>query len=121
MKKYFSGLRYSVLELLDQPQNLLQAHDGDGLDEALLAQAGAQQSLRQFLLPRSHFAQRQALALFGNEVPVEALVIFKFVGGLCPLLGRERIQKIGGRPGHQGDRIGSMISRCQQDDPYGKQ
>jgi len=45
------------------------------LNDALLAQSRREQRVRQLPRTRSHLAERDAFALSGNKVPVEALFI----------------------------------------------
>ena len=77
---------YSVIFFHDA-KDVFQAHDGGGLDEALLAESGAQQARGQTFLRGGHVFQRQTFAGFRNEMPVQTLVIFKLEGGLRFLSG----------------------------------
>jgi hypothetical protein len=88
--------------VLDDAQHVFQAHDRFGLQEALLAEPRTKEGRGQMLLRGRHFAQRQTFSLYGNEVPVLALIFFKSEGGLGALFRCQRSQKTIGGLCHQG-------------------
>ena len=85
-----------------------------GLDVALLAQPGGQQRMGERLLVRLHIEQRQAFALFGNEVPVLALIGLEREGGLGALFGRQRRQKVLRREGHDSGGIDAVVGEVSR-------
>ena len=79
--------------VFENSQDVFQAHDGYGLDVAGLTKSGTEERTRQVLLIGRHFANRQALPLFRNEMPVHALIVVEFETGFGPLTGVERGQE----------------------------
>ena len=75
VKKYPSGSRMRTFAAFQNLEHFIQAHDADGFDVALLAEAGGQERVRELLLLGSHVAQRNAFSWLGNIVPVEALIV----------------------------------------------
>ena len=80
-------------------QNLFEAHNRLSFDHTLLAQAGGQQSGRQFTLKGLHRTQGHALTQFAvarlivrsgrHKVPAKTFVVVKGVGGFGLLVGPE--------------------------------
>ena len=75
--------------VLDLGEDGLEAHDGGGVDHALLAEPGAEESVGVVQLHRAEFADLDPLAVEGDEVPVLALVVLEVKGGGLPLGGSE--------------------------------
>src|SRR5260370_37166419 len=73
--------------VLDELEHVFQAHDRHGLDIARLTQAGGQERAGEVLLIGRHLAQRQALALLRDEVPVDALVGIEGEARFAALIG----------------------------------
>src|ERR1700731_1406585 len=97
-------LRIALLAVI-----VFQAHDGDSLNLAGLAQSGCQKRARQVFLVGAHFAQRQPLALLGDKLPVHALVVTELEGCLSPLLRAERGQKAAGGLRHHRNRVDMVV------------
>src|SRR5882762_10848561 len=66
--------RRPVLEIIE---DLLEAHDGGGLHVTALAEAAAEQCVREEALRWSHVFDGQAFSGLGDKMPVESLVFFK--------------------------------------------
>src|ERR1035438_2091003 len=110
----FFGVAPLARVLFQDAQDVFQAHDGDRLHVARLAEAGAQQGACQMALEGGHFAQRQPLALNRDEEPVEALGVIELESGLGPLLGRERCQEAVRGFGHHRCGTGAVVGGSQQ-------
>src|ERR1700744_2111170 len=72
--------------LFDVFEHLVEAHDRDGFDVALLTHAAGKQRLGESSLSGGHVFNREAFAGLGDEVPVEALLVVKLVAGRGLLL-----------------------------------
>src|SRR5438105_1581165 len=70
-------------------KDLFEAHDDGGFRKPLMTQSAAEQSFGQSALRRAHLTQRQALARFGNKMPIETLIILEFINGFGALLVRK--------------------------------
>ena len=92
---FVSGFR-----AFDLPEHFFQRHDGGRFGSATEAEAGIEQSVGEQLLLRRHFLQRQAFALARDEVPVDALFVFKTEGGLGLLLRSQHGEEECGDLGH---------------------
>jgi len=102
-------------------KNLLEAHDGGGLEITAMAEARTEERVGERLLVRFHFLQRQAFSFPGDEMPVEAFVIAEFEGGFGALIVRERGQESIRGIGHfltDAVRAGRNGNATQEQSPY---
>ena len=93
------GIADRSLALLKIAQDIVEAHDGGGLEVTALAEGAAEQGLSEQPLGGGHFLEREAFADERHEIPILAFRVIQAEGGLGGLFGGqggEEILRCGG-------------------------